>query len=592
MAQSQPQQQQQQQQPAMDADTMLDVYILDYLIKKNYGNSTKAFEGEAKVPANVRAIDAPRGFLFEWWTVFWDTFISRYKRHQGSMESSNEVIRVPHQQQGGQHQSQSFNANNVNIGKSPWIAEASTIMKQPVPKQWYGDNAALIMNHINSMNQLPIEQQKQALVPRHEITNVTNSMINQSAQVPEAHATGGLTTMPLRGWPLTQQGLDQIQTRLQQQQQPYRSQNEGQIQSSMDRKRKQPMTSGISNAIGVFSSNVSKPNSPQNEKINVDDFIDYGAFDGNNDNSLLPQTDKESEINTSHGFTFLEVGSVQATSINCCHISFDGKLVAVGGQDKKARLWCTSTRENKATLDEHSSEITDIRFSSSMQLLATSSQDKTIRIWDLENLGGGSVRTFTGHIASVLSIDFHPKKDDIVCSCDESEIRYWTIKNAGCVKVTKGGANLVRFQSGVGRILAAVVGKSVSLTDLENSQARKHVLKGHASNVQSICWDSSGENLISVSEDLVKVWRMDSGGKANCIHELSVNGKRFHCGIFHPAYPSLLIIGCYQSMELWNMAENKMMMPIEEPVSALAVSSASGLIASAGHNDNVVKIWK
>lgn len=35
-----------------------------------------------------------------------------------------------------------------------------------------------------------------------------------------------------------------------------------------------------------------------------------------------------------------------------------------------------------------------------------------------------------------------------------------------------------------------------------------------------------------------------------------------------------------------------MMMPIEEPVSALAVSSASGLIASAGHNDNVVKIWK
>ncbi|KAL7582236.1 hypothetical protein Lser_V15G45248 [Lactuca serriola] len=64
---------------------------------------------------------------------------------------------------------------------------------------------------------------------------------------------------------------------------------------SMDRK-KQPLTSGIPKAIGVFSSNVRKPNSPQNEKINVDDFIDYGAFDGNNDNSLLPQTDKESKM--------------------------------------------------------------------------------------------------------------------------------------------------------------------------------------------------------------------------------------------------------------------------------------------------------
>ncbi|KAI3790225.1 hypothetical protein L2E82_03110 [Cichorium intybus] len=589
--------QSQQQSPTMDADTMLDVYILDYLVKKNYSNSTKAFEGEAKVPANVRAIDAPRGFLFEWWTVFWDTFISRYKRNQGSMEPSNEVIRVPHQQQESQHQSQSFNANNVSIGKSPWIAEASALMKQPVPKQWYGDNTALIMNHINSINQLQNEHQKHALVPTHDINSLTSSMINPNAQGPEGIPSGvHATTMPLRGWPLTQQGLDQIQTRLQQQQdviQPYRSQNEGQIQPSIDRKRKQPMISVSPNAIVMYSSNsreVSKPNSPQNEKINVDDFIDYGAFDGN-DNSLLPNSNKEPEVNTSDGFTFIEVGSVEATSINCCHISYDGKLVAVGGQDKKARLWCTSTRENKATLDGHSQAITDIRFSPSMLWLATSSQDKTIRIWDLENLGG-SVRTFTGHTASVLSVDFHPKKEDLVCSCDESEIRFWTIKNDGCVKVTKGGANLVRFQSGVGKFLAAVVGKSVSLMDLENHQARKHVLKGHASNVQSICWDSSGELLVSISEDLVKVWKMDSGGKANSIHELSVSGKRFRCGTFHPCYHSLLIIGCYQSMELWNMDENKLMTPMKEPVSAVAVSTTCGLIASAGHNDNLIKIWK
>ncbi|KAL4589697.1 hypothetical protein LXL04_002605 [Taraxacum kok-saghyz] len=592
--------QSQQQPPTMDADTMLDVYILDYLMKKNYGNSTKAFEGEAKVPANVRAIDAPRGFLFEWWTVFWDTFISRYKRHQGSMEPSNEVVRVPHQQQGGQHQSQSFNPNNVNLGKNPWIAEASTLMKQPVPpKQWFGDNTAFIMSHMNSIHQQPIEHQKQAMVPRHDINSLTNPMINPSAQLPEGIPTGphgGINTMPLRGWPLTQHGLEQIQTRI-------HRQNEGQINpsNSMDRKRKQPMipigvpnTSLPPNAVGMFSNNsreVSKPNSPQNEKINVDDFIDYGAFDGN-DNSLLPNADNEPQVNTSNDFTFLEVGSVEATSINCCHISYDGKLLAVGGQDKKARLWCTSTRENTATLEGHSHAITDIRFSPSMQLLATSSQDKTVRIWDLKNLSGPNpIRTFTGHTVSVLSTDFHPQKD-LVCSCDESEIRFWTIKNAGCVKVTKGGANLVRFQSGVGKFLAAIVGKSISIMELENPQARKPALKGHGSNVQSLSWDSSGDYLVTVSEDVVKVWKMDSGGKGNCVHSLSVNGKRFRCATFHPEYSSLLVIGCYQSMELWNMAENKMMMPIEEPVSALSASSSSGLIASAGHNDNVIKIWK
>ncbi|KAI3714747.1 hypothetical protein L6452_21706 [Arctium lappa] len=606
-------QSQQQQQPIMDADTMLDVYILDYLSKRKFNASTKAFEDEAKVPINIRAIDAPRGFLFEWWTVFWDTFISRYKRHQGSVEPSNEGIRVPQQhQQGGQHQSQSINANNAITGKNLWIADALTPMKQPLPKQWYGDNVGIVMNPINSMNHLPIEHQKHALVPVHDINSLASSLIHPSAQAPEgllsgAHATGALTNLPLKGWPLT--GLDQIQTRLQQQQgimvQPsqssYHRQMEGQLQPPMERKRKQMLmspgvanSSGTANAVGVFSSStgemVSLPNSPLNDKINIDDFLNYGALDGN-DNSLLSHASTEHDVDASNGFTFLEVGSVQATSVNCCQISSDGKLVAIGGQDKKASLWCTSSRETKATFDGHTQAITDIRFSPSMLRIATSSLDKTVRIWDIEN-PGCAVRTFTGHTASVTSIDFHPKREELICSCDENEIRYWAIKNAGCVKVAKGGANLVRFQSGVAKHIAVVVGKSVSISDLDISLARRHVLKGHASNVQSICWDSSGERLISVSEDSVKVWRVDSVGKANCIHELSVTGKRFRCGIFHPCYPSLLIIGCYQSMELWNMTENKMMMPIEEPVTALAVSTTSGLIASAGHNDNVVKLWK
>ena len=48
-----------------------------------------------------------------------------------------------------------------------------------------------------------------------------------------------------------------------------------------------------------------------------------------------------------------------------------------------------------------------------------------------------------------------------------------------------------------------------------------------------------------------------------------------------------------QSLELWNMAENKCMtIPAHECViAALAQSPAKGLIASASH-DKSVKIWK
>nr|GFC39094.1 transcriptional corepressor LEUNIG-like isoform X2 [Tanacetum cinerariifolium] len=110
---------------------------------------------------------------------------------------------------------------------------------------------------------------------------------------------------------------------------------------------------------------------------------------------------------------------------------------------------------------------------------------KSVVLVDLENpqgrkhalKPGSSIRTFTGHSASVMSLDFHPKKEDCICSCDENEIRFWTIMSAGCTKVSKGGASLVRFQLGSGKHLAGVIGKSVVLVDLENPQGRKHALK-------------------------------------------------------------------------------------------------------------------
>ncbi|KAF2603092.1 hypothetical protein F2Q70_00028280 [Brassica cretica] len=60
-----------------EADKMLDVYIYDYLVKKKLHNTAKSFMTEGKVSPDPVAIDAPGGFLFEWWSVFWDIFIAR-----------------------------------------------------------------------------------------------------------------------------------------------------------------------------------------------------------------------------------------------------------------------------------------------------------------------------------------------------------------------------------------------------------------------------------------------------------------------------------------------------------------------------------
>ncbi|KAG1346226.1 putative Transcriptional corepressor LEUNIG [Cocos nucifera] len=334
-------------------------------------------------------------------------------------------------------------------------------------------------------------------------------------------------------------------------------------------------------------------------QADMDRFVEDGSLDDNVE-SFLSHDDADPRdtvgrcMDISKGFTFTEIRSTRASTnkVVCCHFSFDGKLLATGGHDKKAVLWYTETLKPKSTLEEHSLLITDVRFSPSMPRLATSSFDKTVRVWDADN-PGYSLRTFMGHSASVMSLDFHPNKEDLICSCDgDGEIRYWSINNGSCARVFKGGTAQMRFQPRQGRYLAAAADNAISILDVE-TQACRHLLQGHRKHVDSVCWNPSGELLASVSEDSVKVWSLGSGSEGECVHEMSCNGSKFHSCVFHPTYPSLLVIGCYQSLELWDMPENKTMtLPAHDGlIAALAVSNVTGLVASASH-DKLVKLWK
>lgn len=51
-----------------------------------------------------------------------------------------------------------------------------------------------------------------------------------------------------------------------------------------------------------------------------------------------------------------------------------------------------------------------------------------------------SLRTFARHQQSVMSVDFHPANDDVVCSCDsDGEVRMWSVDKGTCTRVFKVG---------------------------------------------------------------------------------------------------------------------------------------------------------
>ncbi|ONM41150.1 transcriptional corepressor LEUNIG-like isoform X13 [Zea mays] len=344
--------------------------------------------------------------------------------------------------------------------------------------------------------------------------------------------------------------------------------------------------------------------SPANPLGDVERLLEDGSLDENVE-SFLSQDDMDPRetmgrcMDSSKGLGFTEVAKARASTnkVVCCHFSLDGKLLATGGHDKKVVLWFTDVLKRKSALEEHSSLITDVRFSPGMTRLATSSFDKTVRVWDADN-PDYSLRTFTGHSASVMSLDFHPNKEDIVCSCDsDGEVRCWSINNGSCVtcvRVFNGGATRLRFQPRQGKYLAAASEKGISILDAETLQVCRTPLQGHVQIIQSVCWDAAGNYLASVSEDSVRVWSFTSGNYIECIHELICSGNKFHSCVFHPNYPNLLIIGCYESLELWDIREKNTVTisnAHDGMVAALAASSASGLVASVSH-DQLVKLWR
>ncbi|KAI4344972.1 hypothetical protein L6164_012143 [Bauhinia variegata] len=325
---------------------------------------------------------------------------------------------------------------------------------------------------------------------------------------------------------------------------------------------------------------------------NVESFLSHDDGDGRDLFGTLKRNPSEQATDASKGFSFSEVGSIRKSNskVVCCHFSSDGKLLASAGHDKKVVLWNMDTLQTDSTSEEHTLIITDVRFRPNSTQLATSSFDTTVRLWDAADPNLCSQSIYTGHTSHVMSLDFNPKKNDVFCSCDaNNEIRFWNISQYSSTRVLKGGSAQVRFQPRLGRLLAAASENVVSLFDVE-ADTLVRTLQGHSTDVHSVCWDTNGDYLATVSQESVRVWSLTSG---ECIHELTSSGNMFHSCVFHPSYSTLLVIGGYQSLELWNMAENKCMtIPAHECViSALAQSPVTGMVASASH-DKSVKIWK
>jgi WD40 repeat protein len=192
-------------------------------------------------------------------------------------------------------------------------------------------------------------------------------------------------------------------------------------------------------------------------------------------------------------------------------------LAGGGGGDYSIDLWNVETGDLIRNLHGHTDLVFSIAFSLDDRILASSSIDTTVRLWNTET---GECFQILPHEGRVWSVQFCSDQQSLLSGSEDMTVRRWAIESGECVQTYRGHTGLVFSValSADGEVIASGGDDTiVKLWDFETGECLEN-LKGHQATIRSVAFSSDGKLLASGGDDkTVRVWDLDA---MQCIHIL------------------------------------------------------------------------
>jgi WD40 repeat protein len=254
---------------------------------------------------------------------------------------------------------------------------------------------------------------------------------------------------------------------------------------------------------------------------------------------------------------------------------------------------CLATQELRkpVTLDVHKLAVFSVAFSPNSEILASGSQDRTIKLWD--TCKNREWFTLKGHADYVYSVAFSPDGKTLASGSGDQTIKLWEVATGKELITLKGHTGVVHSVtfSPDGKTLASGgFDKTIRIWDLATYQERHKFTERHS--VTSVVFAPDGKTLASGTtgeNDTIKLWDVVAGknrktlsGPGDWVTSLnySADGKTiFGCSLY----------GVIKSIDVASGTEKAVFGNDKESIRCAASSPDGKTIITGG--DGQIKLW-